>query len=355
MKYRFLIALLLVGAMLVGCGSGPKATQPPQSREESTKAPVAPTVNPTTKAALPTNPAVQPTASTDEYNFGDASDLSNLTSYRAHYVMKWDSTKDGTRKTGSWDLVEEFVKDPPARRTLWTSTDDGKESTVELIQIGQNTYMKTGDEWLAMTSTDQDIFAGNAFLSDPMGMVQSNKGRLAQRGVSVNGVSTDRYTFDEATLGGALTLGAISKAKGDVWLAPALKVVIKYAVHYEGKDLILGGGGEGYFDVALDLTDVNKPIAIKPPEGVGPAMPEDIPVMDGATELTAVSGIVSYKTTSSVDEVRDFYEAQMRVKGWAKAENQIEGMLMFTKGSRQATVMYQEEDGKTSVTVMTQQ
>jgi len=347
MRFRSLFSLILVAALLAACGGGPKATNTPPPVKESTKAVPLPTALPTAK------PTVAPTQPPEEYNLGDASDLSRLSSYRARYIITWESTKEGKKETGSWDLLEEFVKEPPARRIVWNNTGSTGEGPVEMVQVGQNTYLKTGSEWLAMTTSDEDLFKGNAFLGDPMGLVAGNRGKLVQRGVLVNGVSTDHYTFDETSLGANLGLGAVSKAKGEAWVSPTLNVVVKYTARFEGQDLAIGGGGEGWINVALDLTDVNKPIEIKAPEGVGPAMAEDIPVMEGATELTAISGMVIYKIDNSPDEVKAFYEAEMPAKGWTKAEAEIEGMLSFVKGERKATVMIQAEDGKTSVSVFT--
>jgi hypothetical protein len=347
MKFRFLFLLVLVAALLAACGGAPKATNTPAPVKESTKVVQLPTALPTAK------PTVAPTQPSEEYNFDTASDLSQLSSYRAHYILTWVSTKEPKKETG-WDLLEEFVKEPPARHIVWSNTGSTAEAgSMELIQIGQDTYMKSDSGWLAMTTSNQDIFQGNAFLADPMGLVSGNRGKLVQRGVTVNGVSTDHYIFDETSLGANLGLGTVSKATGEAWVSPTLNVVVKYAAHFEGKNLALGGGDEGSIDVALDLTDVNKPIEIKAPEGVGPAMAEDIPVMEGATELTAMSGMVIYKINKTPAEVNAFYEAEMPAKGWTKAEAQLEGTLSFTKGERNATVMIQEEDGKTSVSVFT--
>ncbi|MBM4432044.1 MAG: hypothetical protein FJ026_17100 [Chloroflexi bacterium] len=272
-----------------------------------------------------------------------------LTKSHARHFSCSKARDIGLKESGSWDLLEEFVKEPPARRMVWSESDTGGEAdSVEIIQIGQNVYMQTGSEWLSMTTSEDDFFAGNDFLADPMGLVAGNRGKLVQRGVMVNGVSTDRYTFDETGL------GAVSKATGEVWVSPTLNVVVKYTARFEGKDLAMAGGEEGWINVTLDLTDINQPI-VKAPEGVGPALAEDIPVMEGATELTAISGMVMYKVAETPDEVRAFYEAEMPAKGWTKAEEQFGGMLSFTKGERQATVMIQEEDGKTAVSVFTEE
>lgn len=343
MKWR--VAVLLLASLLVACGGTPKSTNAPTTVKEPTQAVVQPT----------SKPSVEPTEPAEEYSLGEVSDLSKLTSYRAHYTYKWEGTKDGTKESGSWDMLEEFVKDPPARRIVWSGAGAGGasgEGSLEFIQIGQQSYMNTGSGWLSMTSSEEDLFGGNSFLSDPMGLISGNQGELVQRGVSVNGVSADHYTFHETATTGLASLGTISKAQGDVWVSPELQIVVKYTAHYEGENLAIGGGENGTLDIGLDLSDVNQAFTIQAPQGVKPAMPEDIPIVDGATDVTAVSGFVSFKTTQSVADVVAFYERVMPGQDWVKGESLGEGMLSFTKEGRTATIMIQTEDDKTSVTIM---
>jgi len=336
--------VLITALVLTGCGGGAaKPTATPPLAATSTSAVPRPT---NTKAAA------QPPVVAEEYNFDQASDLSSLSSYRMHYIFKWESIKADQKETGSWDVVEEFVRQPPAHHLLWTSTSAGEEGKWEIIQIGKDVYMDSGSGWFAVLSGEADIFEGNRFLSDPFNVVSGNRGKLVQENVMVNGVSTNHYTFDESTLGATLGLGVIAKAKGDVWVSPEFDVAVRYVAHYEGENLAIGSGEAGVLDLAFDLTDLNKPVSIKAPEGVKPAMPEDIPIMDDATELSAVLGIVTYKTTKSVEEAIAFYDAQMPGAGWTKGEGAIPGMMSFAKGDRAAQILIDAQEGKTNVTIM---
>ena len=358
MRNRFIAALSIVLCLaLAACGGASKAptsapaapTSAPAGQQASTPVPARPTSTPL--------PAAQPTAAQEEeLELGEASDLSKLNSYRTHYTLTWDVTnKDGQKESGSWDMREELVREPPAHHTTWTGTGTGSQGgTFEIIQIGQDTYVKSDNEWMAMTSADQTLFGGDEYMSDPFGAISGERGKLVKRGEMVNGVSCDHYTFDESTLGSSVGMGAVSKAKGDTWVSTEFKVVVKYIVHYEGSGLAISGSdGEGTMDMTFDVTDINKPISILPPAGVKPAMPDDIPVIDGATELSAMSGVVSFKTTKSVDEVTAFYAAQMPLKGWSEGESPTPEMMSFTKGGRTAQIMLSEEDGKTTVVIFT--
>ncbi|MEM4724989.1 MAG: hypothetical protein QXP01_08265 [Candidatus Hadarchaeum sp.] len=350
MKKVLNVLLVLMPLFLMACGGAPKEpTSPPPAMATNT-----PVVRPT-NTPVPVQPSPTPKAAeAEEYSFSQAANLSALKTYRVHYSMRWESVKEGKKETGSWEVMEEVVKEPAAHRVVWTNVDEeGKTSTLEFIQIGKDIYMNTGSGWMAMTSAETDIFEGNPWLSDPFGAISGNRGKLVERNVVVNGVPTNRYAFDESTVGNVMGLGAVAKAKGDVWVSTQFDVAVKYVAHYEGKDFAIGGGEEGVLDVAFDLMDINKPITIEPPAGVKPAMPEDIPAMDDAMELGAAFGMITYKTNKDVQTVTAFYETQMPIYGWTKGESAIPGFLSFTKGERTAQVMIQTEEGKTTVAIMT--
>jgi hypothetical protein len=352
MRIRTIVSLLLVAAVLAACG-GSKPTATPIPPVENTPVPVQPTAQPTTGAKegptlLPTVPEGGPTSEPQEYDLSQSSSLDKLDSYRATYSWNWTETQGITTTTGYWNALEEYSKADLARHTVWSGT----EGSVEFISIGPYTYIKGEDgTWTSMLTGENNPLGSSAFISDPLSVISGDRGTLVQRGMSVNGVTADHYTLAESS-GGILNLGTATKISGDVYVAPDLQIVVKYAAHYEGEQLSLSGGTNGVLDVAFDLTDINKPIKITAPEGVAPPIAADIPVMDGATELTAMSGVVSYKTTHTVAEVTAYYNQAMPANGWQAAEGAVEGILSFTKGTRQATVMIQAESGVTTVTVI---
>jgi hypothetical protein len=270
--------------------------------------------------------------------------------------MAWDiTTKEGQKETGSWDMKEELVREPGARHVTWAGTGTGnEEGTFELIQIGKDTYVYGGEQWIAMAASEESFFGQDEYMSDPFGAISGERGKLVKRGETVNGVSCDHYAFDEKSLGSGFGMATVSKAKGDSWVSTEFKVVVKYTVHYEGSGVALSGSdGEGTMDIAFDLTDINKPISIQPPAGVKPAMPDDIPVVEGATDVTAMSGVVSFTTTQTVEQVMAYYAAQMPLKGWTKGESPTSEMMSFTKDKRTAQLMVSEQDGKTNVVIIT--
>jgi len=345
MKAKTLVVLIMVALLLASCGSKPSPTTPASAA--NTPAAGAPTAKPT---AVTTSPTAAPTAASEDVDIGDTSNLDKLDSYRATYLWKWTETKDGAKVEGFWDVLEEYVKADNARHTIWKSN----EGSFEVISIGKDSYWKNNDEdWIAMLTSEDDLFGSASFLADPLSGIAGGKGRLVQRGMNVNGVSADHYKLAEESAG-ARAFGIADKWNGDLYIAPQWDIVVKYAAHYEGSTLGLSGGTNGVLDITYDLTEINKPIKITTPEGVAPALPEDIPVIEGATELSAMSGVVSFKTTKTIEEVTAFYQQAMVAQGWKAQEGAMEGFMSFTKGEREATVMISTEDNATSVTIVAQ-
>ena len=342
MKLKTLVLLILVVALLSACG-GKKATPTRPASEAKTPVPGSGTTKPTAVTG-------SSTATPEDINLGDSSGLGKLDSYRATYLWKWSETKDGKKAEGNWDILEEYSKANNARHTLWKSND----GSFEVISIGKEAYWKSNTEdWIAMLSGEENVFGSAGFLADPLSGIAGNKGRLVQRGMNVNGVSADHYKLDESQAG-AWVFGVADKWSGDVYVAPKWDIAVKYNAHYEGAKLGVEGGTNGTLDITYDLTQINQPIKITAPEGVAPALPEDIPLIAGATELSAMSGIISFKTTMTVPEATAFYQEAMVAKGWKAGDTAMEGYLSYTKDKRSATVMLSVDNSVTSVTIIAQ-
>ena len=331
--------LLVVSLLTVACSGGDRTPVSLASPEASA----------TSVAPRPNN--TQPADESEEYDFDQVSDLSALNSYRVHYTFNWESSKDSQKEAGFWDIWGQFVRQPPARRLAWTGTGTGGAKQ-ELVQVGEDIYMNTGSDWVAMMSSQMDIFMDNPLLISPLHMMFGTRGKVVQKNVIINGISANHYVLDESALKTAPGLGVISKAEADVWVSPEFDPVVRYVAHYNAQDLAIGGGEEGTLDLTFDLMDINQPIDITAPEGVKPAVPEDIPILEDVADMNAFSGMITYSSTRGVEEVTAFYEARMPAQGWTKGEAVMPAGMDFTKGSRTAQIMIQAEEGKTTVTII---
>jgi hypothetical protein len=296
-------------------------------------------------------PAVASAEQPAEHDFEQVSDLSTLNSYRVHYTFSWESSRDGQKESGFWDIWGQFVRQPPARRLVWTGTGTAGRKQ-ELTQVGQDLYMNSGSDWVAMTSSHTDIFMDNPLLVSPLNVMFGTRGMLVRNKVMVNGTSANQYVLDESALKAAPGLGAVAKAEAEVWISPEFNVVVRYVAHYEAENLAFGGGQEGTLDLAFDLMDINQPISITAPEGVKPAVAEDIPIAEGAGDLNAFSGMIAYNSTRSVEQIMAFYEAQMPARGWTRSAGLIPNSMGFAKDGRTAQITIQAADGRTAVTII---
>ncbi len=143
-----------------------------------------------------------------------------------------------------------------------------------------------------------------------------------------------------------------------MWVADPGNYVVKYTFQATGSDKFFGSSNsEGTIKWDYEVTEVNQPIMIQPPENCGGAA-EDIPMMSDAQDQAAMGGMSTYSTPSKFAEVVAFYEKEMKARGWTETEGSgmsTEGMSMksFTKDGRTVQVVITEDtsSGKTSVMI----
>jgi hypothetical protein len=115
-------------------------------------------------------------------------------------------------------------------------------------------------------------------------------------------------------------------------------------------------------DPGLDATVEVPEIGTVVPEVTVPAIPtlggdrpEDIPVVEPNENLFASADAVSYETTTSFDDVKEFYKEQMPANGWEESPGALEfgdtAILNYTKDGRTAVVTLSVNSGKTVVVI----
>jgi hypothetical protein len=170
---------------------------------------------------------------------------------------------------------------------------------------------------------------------------------------TVNGIPAVHYKID---ITGLEALGYVN-GNGDVWVAEPGDFVVKYTFEATGKDQFFGTStGEGTIKWVYEVTDVNQPIVIQPPEDCSGAA-EDIPIMTDAQDQAAMGTMTTYTSPSKFEDVVAFYEKEMKAKGWEATDDSgmsTEGLSMksYTKDGRTVQVMItSDSSGKTSVMI----
>lgn len=312
------------------------------------------------KAASPTKPPAgakptkvpSPTATAEPEEEAPLSLVSaqELDSYRQVVRMS------GTHGDEEWEMemVTEFVREPPAQRYVMRASDEtGEETSFEMIQVGDTTYIGGGPEgeWMSMTSSESPDLSDTGFIRLEDSFYSDECKYMGKK--TVNGLQTRHYHCSEKALLAMPNVGGgvIQDAEGDVWVSTQYDVAVRFIFSWKGKDED-GVGVEGRWE--SDVTDINKPIKIEAPEGVAAAgLPDDIPMIDGARDVNAMMGIVTFIVDKPVKDVTAYYKSAMPKNGWTFDEGgSMEYMLGFTKGDRMANFMLSEEGSTTQVTIM---
>jgi len=351
MKSRVLLVLFLVAVVVTSVSCSPKAKpveQTPSSGEaretEVQPTTAVPAAKENTATPKPTATAM-PESAESELLLSELAALDLFDSYRIRQVMTW-SQKDG--ESGSMEMLTELVREPAAQRILMKGAEDAEDWEMETIQIGDTTYINMDGTWMAMQSTDQEV-SETGEIWGPEDFLWGSKGKYLGK-EKVNGLDTEHYHYETSDFSTGMQLSDIKEAEADVWVSTKYDVYVKVVMRMVGVD---PNGIESTFTIETSLTDINAPITIEAPQGVAkPGLPEDIPMMDGATDITSFDTFTSFTVAASEDEVISFYKAQMTTKGWKMEESMIPTMMNFTKGDHSATIMITGEGETTSVTIM---
>ncbi len=267
------IALLVV----VSLACSPTGALPGGSQTQPTQPPAAQATSPggqptSPPASKPTVAATKPAAAAAKFASAD-----ELNSYRLKMSMWF---KEGDKKQGPTVTTIEAVKQPPAKHTAM--------GQIEIITIGSDTWTKIGGKWIKQPPPDQNANAG---LSAEMMRQIQDKFTYKELGKeTVNGVSCKHYSYSgqaTVTIPEGMKGEATVSGKGEMWVADQsglLPVIIRDKGDMDMTIALAQPLPNGKKEMTLsmyietELTDINTPITIKPPEGAepmpgGPATP----------------------------------------------------------------------------------
>lgn len=275
--------------------------------------------------------------------------LQSLDSYRAHFRMTFEGSTEG--QEGEWvmEMDMESTRDPFAQRVIFRGGEVGVGEGFESVRIGDQQYIVFGEgQCMSSSATDSEAMDTELFeLEDVIGGLEN--ARRVRPDETINGIRCQHYTFDEK----GVSWAAFSSAEGEVWIAADGNYVVKYVVDAEGKNPVTGD--EGHVEWEYEISDVNVSFTIEAPAGCEAAESE-FPIMSDAANLTTMSGMVSYESASSFDDVKAFYEEQMLAAGWSDTGDSFvtsdSAMLSFTKDGRTATVTVGVSEGTVTVFIM---
>lgn len=350
MQKRFVwgaIALLVLAAMACSLGGKtatppPGATSAPSAGGQPTAPPPSPTEEPATEEAPPLE--IAPNA------------LENLNSYRSRLV--WRQTVEGGA-TETLTMEQEETREPAARRIVITAEGGDNPGTVELVQIGDTSWMCSPDGGCIQTQqTGEELTGfGEGMVLKPEDFASSDYQYVGRD--TVNGVRSRHYTLNispEMLTG--MVQGTVTATKAEVWIADEAgmpEYVTRLTLSWEGTQ---EDGKKVQGDCTYEVYDVNKPITIQPPEGAT-GVPEDIPIYPGATDQVIMGALITFSSADPVENVAEFYRQEMPRQGWTAGEEGILGNIVtqeWIKGDRKASLMISPKDeGGCSVMISIEQ
>jgi len=358
MKRWMMVLMAVVLLLAPACGGGGKETETPVATATESETPVLTKEAPTTESGGGTQQQTpEPTQENDDNAVPTVSPdaLKNLDSYRTKTIMR-SEFEDGTTEEVS--LLQECIREPFATRTVMATIGETEDATgqMEMIQVGTTQWINFGGQWMQTETTDDiSTFEDNLItFEDITSGVTGDEYKYLGR-ETVNDLSTKHYRLDLSSVQAAAMFGTnVTEASSEVWIANESKLppfMVRMIVTYKGD---IETDRPGTATITQDVYDVNKSFTIEPPEeALAGGLPEDVPMYPGGTELTTMSGMVSFKTVDDAATVTAFYEKALSDNGWGKDP---EGFVpTWTKEGRTLELyVSDEETGGASVVIMIQ-
>jgi hypothetical protein len=171
---------------------------------------------------------------------------------------------------------------------------------------------------------------------------------LAGKGETANDIPADRYAFDHTSL----PTSGLTAGKGDLWVANDGGYVVKLIAN--------GFGPAGTVSWEYNLMDVNQPVDIPLPEACTAPQGSglDIPLPANATDVSNLSGMITFKSPDSPSVVTNFFKLALPQKGWTvEYQTGTDAMmvLILTKDPDTLQIMIQTDmQGGSAVTINNQ-
>lgn len=359
-----LLSIALI-ALLAACGGG-TASDP--SPTPTTEAPPTRTPRPTAAATAAPTTATGPTAAA-----GSAIERPPVTSTDIDVTVlgnvQVEMKIDGLLKTeGQADepikltFLEIRLQNGDRSLTVESDSPDIGLSRIIYVQIGDQAYqyVESGSDRNCLNITGSDMFADSILTPDSLiGDLQD--ARLTERGVQVNGFTTDRYTFNLTEQ----TLGYQGQAKGEIWVSANPAVVVRHIGELTGTitsdaldesgALLPGGISNMRWEYNVTKLAGNPSLTLPTVCEQLQAVGADIPLPPNISNQMRMGELISFETTDSAANMATFFQTEMVANGWQAGETSQYGdtyQLTFSKDGRTATVMISTENNKTSVIIL---
>lgn len=385
-KYpHWLLVVVLLLGLLAACGGGnteesassapAQATAVPETAAQPT-AQTQPTAVPPT--AVPTIPPTrEPTPAEPEVEEIDLSAFSRdlaFDTYSYSFIISMRSVDaNGQEVTQTITAESKHTTNPPASLFVMNmegfgAEDMGGMEQISITEVDGTVYTQISGFGCFSAASGTDNLMSEIGSLSPQTVLQEldiSKVKRVRPNVTINGIETRHYTFDETLINATAAPGEeVSKAEGHLYIAENGGYLVKMVLDMEGNSLnMLGAELEPGMvlstRVEYTLVSVNDPITITVPEECTDTTASDYPLLDDATGVSTFMGFTTYRSQYTLADARKFYEDELPALGYTYDETTSfsmsgSAMLVFKKeGGGSLTVMLNEEStGGISVTLM---
>ncbi len=367
------VTRIIIGATLIvllsACGGGTTGDTSPsptveEARPTRTPRPAAsnpsPTANPS-PAALPTTASVGTSERPPVIN--TQTDFRGLGNVQVEMNMAGVAREEGKPEEPFNLLIRQIILENGDRSlTIESTSSDGRLVRITSIQIGGETYQysEEGNQQFCFSMGSMaDLFEGSMLTPDQLiGNLESVQ--LVERGVQVNGFTTDRYTFSAKEQ----TANYQGEAKGEIWAASNPAIVVRHVgeligtitgIAVEDGDAPLPGQlGNLRWEYNVTRLAANTTLTLPEACAQQQAASADIPLPPNVSNQARMGDLISFETADSPENVATFYQTEMAAKGWSAGNSsQYENtyLLTFTKDGREVSITISVIDKKTMVII----
>ncbi len=311
------------------------------------------------------------TAGADTLNLDDPAlfaSPADVNSYRVNLVFTFTGQAgDGTAINSSIQGEGAFSVNPSQMSfTFQTSSADVPLGTMEIVQVEDTMYMSSAELGCFSLPVDQgtsenpyeELMNTGGFLTGQATRVQPDE--------TLNGIPVYAYEITSANLSttDSSTQDFTEITYGRVYVAKDTGYLVGIVMDGRGKNTIDGSNtdivGEVHFEV--NYYDQNQPVTVTVPEAcaqgdTGSGVTSgSFPVPEGASDLISMTGMTTFSSDKTPEELSQFYKTEMVAAGWTMGDElNVTGLvtLTFTKDGKTATVTITADPstGKTLVAI----
>ena len=275
------------------------------------------------------------------------SGLDKLQSYRLSLKLRFTGRPEGSAQdqTVLIDTLEEkaIVNQQPVRHFLFLASGaPDLPGAFEYYQIGEQGYTLSSAQGSDPTcqlvnspaageqSAEQPFQAGSGFELLPQMAVHSlsSAQRVAQ-GETVNGILSDRYRLETIT-----SADGLNQVEGDLWIAQASGVVVRFSGSLQGQVAINILNGSGLLGWEYNLADINALNALPVPDQCLSLNSLAVPLPENAQNVLQSSTQLTFTSPSPLADLITFYQTRLPAEGWSIDQEGGSNTLFSLSASR---------------------